>query len=312
MVDSQFALGCNLDMNHSHLESARINSERGVSLVEFVLAFPIVAMLVFGIVDFARYYAVTGVLRAGAEQGINRARKIPNFDVAYNGMDPSDSGYVRFTQARDVVLNEAESVPLSSLLSDEAHPSGATLKNITVTDNGLNSIAAPPTVTRSAAVLRPGECADVSGHGQVCNGPVASGVPVSQLLQTYPIRVVLFAEIRPFLPFLGTMTARGEAYGQRENVPQGPVAGVVPPALAFRGSPAAPLPPVLPASGSKEPPFNPVTCALRPARDVIAESLGTGGTGTGSGKYPRTMADVPSSGPGSLCQVDGLPPNSSM
>ena len=287
-------------MNHSHFKSTSINSERGVSLVEFVLAFPIVIMLVFGIVDFARYYAVTGVLRAGAEQGINRARKIPNFDMAYTGMDPSDAGYMRFTQARDVVLNEAESVPLSSFLSDEAHPTGATLKNITMTDNGLNSIAAPPTVTRSAAVLRPGECADVSGHGQVCNGPVASGVPVSQLLQTYPIRVVLFAEIRPFLPFLGTMTARGEAYGQRENVPQGPVAGVVPQEEAFHGAPEAPLPPVLPAYGKKEPPPVFVTCVAEP-RDAIDVSKISS---------PRDIKDVRESS--GKCNKPGLDPNKSL
>jgi len=262
-------------MNHRDSKTQRvIHSEAGVSLVEFVLAFPIVAMLIFGIVDFARYYAVSGVLRAGAEQAINRARKIPNFDVSYSGMDTSDNNYVRYTQARDVVLNEAESIPLASLLTSEANPSGATLKNITVTDNGLAaSVPTPPTVTRGAAVLRPGECADVNGHGQVCNGPVATGLPVNQLLQTYPIRVVLFAEIQPFLPFMGTMTARGEAYGQRENVPQGPVAGVVPPEEGFHGAPEAPLPPVLPAYGAKEPP--PVYLCIAEASKAIDASMGS-------------------------------------
>ncbi len=171
------------------------------------------------------------------------------------------------------------------------------LKNITVTDDELDSVSTPtpPTVTRSAAVLRPGECADVSGHGQVCNGPVATGLPVSQLLQSYPIRVVLVAEVQPFLPFLGTLTARGEAYGQRENVPQGPVAGVVTPDEAGDGSPESPLPPVLPAAGDKEPEPVYLTCVPGLAAQVIMESIESGGLG--ATKKPRVPLDAPVTAP---------------
>lgn len=250
-------------------------SEQGVSLVEFTLAFPIVALLIFGIVDFARYYAVTGVLRAGAEQAINRARKIPNFDIPLAGHTTSDKEYVRYAAARDIILNEAESTPLGSLLTKESTPSPAILRDITMTDNGLlvTPPATSPTVTRSAAVLRPGECADVSGHGQECNGPIGTSLSTDQLLESYPIRIVLVAEVQPFLPFLRPMVARGEAYGDREHVPRGPVAGVVDPSEAGTGTPETPELPVLPDAGSKEPPTNYVECTPDPLR-AIQNSLG--------------------------------------
>lgn len=234
--------------------------QRGATMLEFAFVLPILVLMFFAIVDFSRYYAICAVLRAGASDGLNRARKIPNFDIDWRNEADTSTDYQRFVQARNVILDETERTPFQTILSSQASPSDAVLRDITMTDNGLAGGSTPTTI-RSSAVLRPGECATISGHGVLCNGPTTSTMPPGQLMEKHPIRVVMFAEVRPFLPFIGTLLARGEAYGYREVIPQGPLAGPVGPADVGGTIPGGPLPPVLPGAGAPIPSPTPyLTC----------------------------------------------------
>jgi hypothetical protein len=229
-------------------------------MMEFALVLPILVVLFFAIVDFSRYYAICAVLRAGASDAINRARKIPNFDLDIRGKLPTDRDYVRYDHARNIILDEAERTPFSTLLTSQTSPTDAVLKDITMTDNGLAGGAPAPTTVRSSGVLRPGECADIAGHGTVCNDPTNSGLRPDQLMEKHPIRVIMVAEIRPFLPFIGTLVAKGEAFGYREPVPSGPLAGErVDPDDVVSGPPAE-NPPVLPGAAAPLPSPSPVPC----------------------------------------------------
>ena len=245
--------------------TANSTATQGATMLEFAFALPVLVLVVFAIVDFSRYYAVTAVLNSAADEALNRARKIPNFDYDFRGAATTAKEYERFNEARNIILDTAERSPLETLLKAEGSGADAVLKNITSTDNGLtlpNGTPAP-TVVRGAAVLRPGECAEIAGEGPICNGPQGTTTAPAELMDQHPIRVILRAEIRPYLPFIGTLAASGEAYGYREKVPTGPLAGPLDAEDIAELGPVASPTPIFPAGGEKEeePPL--VSCCGR-------------------------------------------------
>ena len=44
----------------------RVNDERGVTMIHFVLVFPIMFLVMVAVLDLGRYFAVVAVLNAGA------------------------------------------------------------------------------------------------------------------------------------------------------------------------------------------------------------------------------------------------------
>lgn len=65
-------------INHRHVSSRE--SDRGAALVEFALVFPILVLLIFGIIEFGRGYATRTTLIAASREGVRAA--------ALNSADP--------------------------------------------------------------------------------------------------------------------------------------------------------------------------------------------------------------------------------
>lgn len=296
-----------MNRDRSSPRAALPSREHGATMLEFAFVLPVLVLMFFAIVDFSRYYAVCAVLRAGASDGLNRARKIPNFDLNWNNLPSSSLEYDRYVKSRRIILDETERTPFETILSAQASPSDAVLMDITTTDNGLSGGSGAPTMVRSSAVLRPGDCVDVAGHGTICNGPTGSTLSPGQLMEKHPIRVIMFAEVRPFLPFIGTLLAKGEAYGYREVIPAAPlpgqaiVAGDVGDTL-----PGGPLPPVLPGAGVMPPPVAYALC-LGPA---VATAVNASRTLAGD---PVCTPDTPTCSPpynlgqNECSQFEGMP-----
>jgi hypothetical protein len=221
-------------------------------MLEFALVLPLLMLLVVGLMDLGRFFAVRTLLDTGAARGLNEAQKVPNFDTDTRNLSPTSVEYRRFVIARDMAAKAAEALPLSTLLTDPSTPSDSELSKVTTTDNGLalGPGGSPPSVVSGAAVLRPGECADIDGFGRTCNrdwlnipdsdpGP-ALNVPLGTLLENHPVKVLLRAKLAPFLPFLGPIQIEGSAMGFREQLPPGSFKARIDPDIYYGSSQAAP------------------------------------------------------------------------
>ena len=244
-------------------------NERGVSMIQFALIFPLLMLIIMGFLDLARYFATLAVLNAGAERGLNQALKISNLDVDYRGKSPTDVEYLRFREARERVVNAAIVMPRATIVGDTASADQIRLRPMTVTDAGFTLAPGdvdPAPYTAGAMVLRPGECANVLGYGLRCNrdtlhlGPTDPPPPTSpgELMKTHPVQVVLRAEMKSYLPFFDKYTVFGQAIGYREvDVPRGPFASAAPTASPTPDPGATPTPTPGPTATPHMPPATP-------------------------------------------------------
>jgi hypothetical protein len=204
---------------------------RGVSLIQFVFVFPVLFVVVVGIIDFSRFLAVQAVLQKGAESGANYATKIPNLDINIDGLQATDDDYKIYDLVRKRVLKEAVRTPLSTLVGDiGAGNTSAKLVPFQYDDAQIVSgTPAPTPFDWGAAVLRPGDrVKDANGNWVAHNTvpPDAGGHPPrtpEESMKTEPIVVIMQADVKMFLPFLGTIRATGQATAYRETIPRGPV-----------------------------------------------------------------------------------------
>ena len=210
----------------SHLNS------KGVSMVEFALVMPFFILLVFGLIDISRYFAYQAILNKGAENGINLAMKIPNLDVDLTTEQQGSINYLRYQQARDLVLNTASEFPLRTLFSDSNQQDGtlvslATLESFTYPDNDSNGLAH----NYDAALIFPAESIILdSTGGSIEHKTLPSSSPSSaqgkqNLLKQHPVILKLRARIKPISPFVQPITIESTAMGFREEVPRGPLTG---------------------------------------------------------------------------------------
>ncbi len=200
-----------------------------------------------------------------------------------------------------MAMKAAEALPLSTLLTGPATPSDSELSEVTTTDSGLalGAGGSPPSVVSGSAVLRPGDCADIDGFGKVCNreslhisdSDPDPDVPPATLMETHPLRVVLRAKLRPFLPFLGPIQIEGSAMGFREQVPQGAFAAGVDPDTSYTGQPAGPASTQIPVSEFPAPEPTPTfSCTVNWAKCIARSS-----------QIPRIPYQ-----PGNVAGIDGI------
>ena len=167
-------------------------AQKGVSMLEFALILPFFTFLVFGFIDISRYFAYQVILNKGAEQGINLATKIPNLDVDLKKQDQTSIDYLRYQQARDLVLKTACHFPLSTLFSDSSQRNNgtvislATLESFNYTDIDRNG--AKQNHPSNAALIFPAENSISDSYG---NKVIHQTLPKSlkdkkKLIKQYP------------------------------------------------------------------------------------------------------------------------------
>ncbi len=316
------------------LECTSTGAERGATILEFVLAFPIFLFIILGIVDLSRYFAAVAVLNAGAHEGLMVATKIPNLDLDTREVDANSEDYKRFTLARDFVTSAAVTIPFGSIIGEAGSNDPIRLNEQEMTDELVGGTAAL-VPAQGVAVLRPGECAvSMNGTKLTCNNetlnpndyptpaptpttPPAAAAPTpistpakpitppQTLMRSHPIKIVLTADVQSYLPFFSGYTAVGSANGYREkDIPEGPAAGEEPLPVALPV--VTPEPPgTLPQAIDEEEPEQFVTCAggLEAAKNA-AQFLKSTGFPRAIGPDPSTIGD-----PGSYCQPKPISSN---
>ncbi len=206
-------------------------SARGVTIIEFGLAFPVLLFILLAIIDVVRYIAVEAILNKAASDAVQLASKISNYDIDIRGLTATDADYQSYAEARRRILVEATALPLQTLISDYTTPSTISLLPYIITDQALTTLPpdVPPSITTSALVLRPGESATRSDGTHIIHptlSPAPDGLPPPQntevLLNSQPIYVEVRAQVEMFFPLFRDAVAVGTALGYREEVPKGP------------------------------------------------------------------------------------------
>jgi hypothetical protein len=227
-------------MNANHITpkstfSRRSVRERGATLLEFAIVFPTLFVLLIAIIDFSRLLLVGAILSKGAENGLNLAKKLPYLETDFRNKLPTDPDYQNFLNARRRVLFEAKRLPLSVIATDwnSAASGGVKLLPFKMVDTGVDvGLGNPaPDLTYGAALIRPGEQVtfEHNASSHTVNHKTLPPIPdppsqsVENLVTGHPITVELRAQVDMWLPFLGTLIARGSASGYREVIPRGPL-----------------------------------------------------------------------------------------
>lgn len=207
-------------------------AERGATMLEFALAFPLLLLIILTMMDIARVQAVKGALNLGAHEGLHVARTVPNLDIDAHGLLPSSYDYLRYFDAKRKVADAATDIPLKTMLSLPG--SGAWAELLSFRHFG-------DTANENAAVLRPYECARAAASDPL--GCLASDsqclrhealrddldcqptyIPESfDAYRSEPIVIKLRARVQPILPFVGDYFVEGSAYGFREEIPKAAV-----------------------------------------------------------------------------------------
>jgi hypothetical protein len=209
------------------------NGESGVTIVESALLIGLVFTFTLNLVDIARFIMLEAILNKAADDGLNVATKISNFDYDVRDLDISD---------RRRVLEAATRFPLETFFTPPGTPSDAELIAFEHIDRELAGAGNnPPSITRAALVVRPGEVAYQQGDpSKFVTNAMRAPDPDNKLpappwsmrnsLRSNPIHVEIRAKVKPLCPrilcpWFGTeRIMSGRALGWRENsIPRGPL-----------------------------------------------------------------------------------------
>ncbi len=253
-------------------------NERGVSLVQFAMVFPILMMIVVVIMDFGRTSALRTVSQEGVHRSLELAITVPNLDINPNGLDPNSVEYKRLELARSKVsafgTNFITDVGLIHTAPDATlvGKTGPRLLDIQYTEDRV--IGDPITYTSKVAVLLPGECVFIPNFGSSgrteCNRETLGTTPTdprpvepaARLMERHPVKVVAALAADAFTPILFSQPLNLENFAYRQPIPQGPF-----PAFEDPGLNGAYSPPVDPADsdplGKPDlPPEPPILCPV--------------------------------------------------
>ena len=217
-------------------------------MLEMTLLLAVVFSITLAIIDFARVLMLEAILNKAAEEGLNVATTISNFDYDIRDLSLTDSRYYDFYEARRRVLEAATKLPLETFFSDPNTPSDAQLVSFEHRDTELNGnnggtpAAEVPVITRAVGVIRPAEIVyqedrdssnNVVGTTVVANdrrppapGNILPPQKMPRILKSSPIEVQLRAFVKPYCPALlcpwmarenGGIMIKGIAIGYREN-----------------------------------------------------------------------------------------------
>ena len=219
-------------LEKEYLEKEYLGSdEAGVTMLQFAIVFPVLMLLLIGVIDLARIYSVKALLQTGAEEGLSTALAIPNLDIDARSLDPANSAefydYYRYQWAKQHVMDAAERVPLSTLVGQTGSGNWAEVVPFQHKDSTLVS---------NAALLRPYECAraelgdpDGCADGESgcfrhpslnsstgCNSYLGND---PKTLKEEPIIVAMRAKVKTILPVFNNLEVQGLAQGFRPAIP---------------------------------------------------------------------------------------------
>ncbi len=209
----------------------RDSTEKGVTIVEFALVLPVLILFVLAFIDLVRVIAVQGILTHAAEQTLEVAVTMPNFDVDIRSAIPASAEYQRFLLARSRIIQDATKLPLQTLLSDSANDSTAQLVKFTYEDPAQGGVVPIP-FSADVAILRPGEQVKIGDAASTMMfnhetypfpGAGVTEPKLDRLMRSQPIIVEMRAKIFTFTPILGDIYAKGVAQGFRDPIPRGPM-----------------------------------------------------------------------------------------
>lgn len=213
--------------------------ELGATFVEATMSIFALIVLIFGLVDFARYVTIKALLVRGARHGLEVAIRIPNLETDTRS-NPTSQPPSDFRKAFEGVVVAATSLPLGTLLANPWASSSSPqrlvkFKMIEPAISGAASSAYGRPANGAEArmwpvlVLRPGDKAITNGetiqHPTACASSTTSGCKqidsesYEKILQKEPIIVEMRAQMRTFTPFLGSINIIGRATGFREVPP---------------------------------------------------------------------------------------------
>ncbi len=204
--------------------------EAGVSIIQFAFIFPILFMCLLVMIDLGRVLCAKAILTKGAENGLNLAMKIPNLDIDIREHGKNETEHIRFRTAREIVLEEAEALPLNTLFTPSNQGSSMTLISFSYKDKELGGGEVKSKY--DAALLRPGEKVELYNEGSnkwfnhktlPYSGAAAPNQRPEDVLKSHPIIVELRGKVTTFFPFFDEFTITGSAVGFREEIPRGPL-----------------------------------------------------------------------------------------
>jgi len=163
---------------------------------------------------------------------MNLATKIPNLDVDLTKEAQGSIDYLRYQQARDLVLQTASDFPLRTLFSNSDQQNGtlvslATLESYTYPDTDSNG----DPYNYDAALIFPAESLILDSTGSAIEHRTLPSTSQSSsqgklsLIKQHPVILQLRARIKPISPFIQPITIESTAMGFREEVPRGPLTG---------------------------------------------------------------------------------------
>lgn len=234
------------------------SNQRGATMLEFVLVFPLLMAFVIAVLDISHYLTVESLLDEAVHRSLDKAISVSNLDVNPNGADPGSYEMQRQIMARQRSSDAGQQF-LDNTKVIKTGPIGdgqtARTRLMTGTITESRVVGTPLTSTAGVIVLLPGECALIENGETECNretlGTSATApAPVQKpahLMERHPIKVVAVATLDRYMPFLIPKTIKVKAFGYRHAVPQGPFPAWEDPQLLAEGPPvplAGPEPPL--------------------------------------------------------------------
>lgn len=203
----------------------RANNEaeqRGATLLEFVIVFPILMLTVLALFDFVRYLTIQGILNSAANRAVSLASVVEDLDTDCNRL-PADQrvncGHRREVAIRKV-LDAARELPLATMVGTDTQNDAAYLISPSV-DGGNDPVREPAV----EFVLSRGEdlrayisdgVNDASSSQLTFNSENPTNQALSDILENIPLEVRLRARMHTFLPMFGEFEVQGHAAGFRE------------------------------------------------------------------------------------------------
>lgn len=217
----------------NRLRSPRVTSDvRGASMVEFVIAFPLLVLMFLFLIDFGRYQLAKGVLQHVTDYGAREFATQPNIDYDLEGLDSSSSEYQAFDEARNYIIGLMTQRATSMLFTDISTPSSMQLEAFTIYDATLTGNGTVPETEAAVGVIMPKERIGIgppsSVTGYIDHPTLAPGsttpLPREKQLERHPIVVTMRALIQMFNPFMGNVEVVSTVLAYREKIARGPVA----------------------------------------------------------------------------------------
>jgi hypothetical protein len=195
-------------------------TQKAATMVEAAMVLGILISLIFGVVEFSRYYAVKAMMTRAVKKGLERAIRDEDFLIDPNainaGTAESNDLRNRLQNAYRAIDREANSVPVNTKIYESITWSmffGGT----------------PTDLSKRIMILRPG---DVGFYYKDRNHTEYETVPhptsqfgvggdFAQKMETEPVVVEMYGTIDFALPFLKNVPIQAEAIGYVEKIKRG-------------------------------------------------------------------------------------------